>query len=120
MHATDLAERVLRLERESRRWRLATLVLLSVWLVPAATATPRTAEIDRETLDAWSAPYRGWYYWPGHIIASEPRVPGYPEFRNPDVPCVYQVPGGPAKWYMSYVAFNGQGYNSFVAQNLLL
>jgi hypothetical protein len=73
--------------------------------------------IDRETLDRWSAPYRGWHYWPDPIIPVEPKIPGHEAFRNTDAPCVYQLPGKPDKWYMSFIAFNGQGYNSFIAES---
>ena len=33
-----------------------------------------------------------------------------------DVPTVFQIPGDP-KWYMSYVGFDGGGYQSFVAES---
>jgi hypothetical protein len=74
-------------------------------------------DIDRATLDRWSAPYRNWHYWPDHVIPSEPRIAGHMKFHNTDVPCVYQLPGEPEKWTMSYIAFNGEGYNSFVAES---
>ena len=75
------------------------------------------AAIDRATLDEWSAPYRGWHYWPDHVIPAEPKIPGHEAFQNTDVPCVYQLPGQPDKWFMSFIAFDGQGYNSFVAES---
>lgn len=77
----------------------------------------RAEEIGRETLDRWSAPYRGWHYYADHVIPSEPKIPGHEAFRNTDVPCVYQLPGKPDVWYMSFIAFNGVGYNSFVAES---
>ena len=40
-----------------------------------------------------------------------PKIPGHEEFQNTDVPCVYQLPGQPDKWYMSFIGFDGQGYN---------
>jgi len=73
--------------------------------------------IDDEALDRWSAPYRGWHYYPDHVIPANPQIPGHEEFKNTDVPCVYQLPGQPDKWYMSFIAFNGKGYNSFVAES---
>ncbi len=95
-----------------------TLLALSL-LAPAAQAAQERppAEIDRPTLDRWSAPYRGWHYWPEPVIAAEPKIPGHDAFRNTDCPCVYQLPGRPETWYMSFIAFNGQGYNSFVAES---
>ncbi len=73
--------------------------------------------LDKETIDRWSTPYRGWHYWNDHIISSNPQIPGYEEFKNSDVPCVYQIPGQTNKWYMSFIAFNGKGYNSFVVES---
>jgi len=82
-----------------------------------AAAGAETPAIDRPTLDNWSAPYRGWHYWPDPIIPAEPKIAGYEGFRNTDAPTVYQLPGRPDTWYMTFIAFNGQGYNSFVVQS---
>lgn len=89
------------------RW---LLILLALPLAPGRAASALD-EMDRATLDAWSAPYRGWHYWPDHVIPAEPKIPGHESFHNPDVPCVYQLPGQPEKWFLSFIAFNGQGYN---------
>jgi len=92
------------------------LLLASVGALQTAQ-TAETPSIDREALDMWSAPYRAGHYWPEHIIPAEPNIPGYEKFQNTDVPCVYQLRGHPDKWFMSFIAFNGQGYNSFVAES---
>ena len=95
-----------------------TLICYSLLTAGNVIAADTTSEaIDRATLDRWSAPYRGWHYWPDHVIPAEPKIPGYEKFQSTDVPCVYQLPGQPEKWYMSYIAFNGQGYNSFVSES---
>jgi len=73
--------------------------------------------IDSATLDKWSAPYRGWHYYPTPVIPAEPKIPGYEKFKSTDVPCVYQLPGQASKYYMSFIAFDGKGYNSFVAES---
>ncbi len=73
--------------------------------------------IDAETLDRWSAPYRGWHYRPDYVIPNDPKIPGYEAFKAVDVPCVYQIPGRADRWYMSFIAFDGKGYNSFVAES---
>jgi beta-xylosidase len=73
--------------------------------------------IDQTTLDAWTAPYRGWHYHPDAIIPSHFRIPGYETFHSFDVPVVYQLPGQSGKWFLSFIGFNGQGYNSFVAES---
>ncbi len=95
---------------------LATL-LLALPTALKASETPATQPIDRETLDKWSSPYRGWHHQPDHVISADPKIPGNEEFKNTDVPCVYQIPGQPDKWHMSFIAFNGKGYNSFVAES---
>ena len=98
---------------------LAPLVLIALLLASVAPlhADTMTGDIDKTTLDQWSAPYRGWFYQPDHVIPSEPKIPGHGEFHNTDVPCVYQLPGQPDKWFMSFIAFDGKGYNSFVAES---
>ncbi|HTL52409.1 MAG TPA: hypothetical protein VL860_07545 [Planctomycetota bacterium] len=73
--------------------------------------------IDRATLDRWSAPYRGWHYHPEHVLPSAPAIPSHPQARNPDAPCVFQLPGQPDTWLMSFITFDGNGYNSFVAES---
>jgi beta-xylosidase len=94
---------------------LSTLGVLGL-VAPLACAA-EGPPIDRETLDRWSAPYRGWHYWPDPIIPAKPKIPGHEAFHNTDSPCVYQLPGKPDTWYMSFIAFNGQGYNSFIAES---
>ncbi len=73
--------------------------------------------IDAATLAKWSAPYQNWHYQPDHVISATPNIPGYESFTGTDVPNVYQLPGNTNKWYMSYIAFNGKGYNSFVSES---
>ncbi len=92
--------------------------LLGVWVLGASAAASFAAEpVEAETLERWAAPFRGWHYWPEHVIPAQPRIPGHENFANPDVPCVYQLPGQPDRWFMSFIAFNGLGYNSFVAES---
>jgi len=101
---------------ETRILMLATLLLVPLGALKAAEPA-HLAEIESQTLDQWSAPYRNWHYQPGHVIGSEPKIPGYEKFHSTDVPCVYQLPERPDRWYMSFIAFNGQGYNSFVVES---
>jgi hypothetical protein len=84
---------------------------------PEPDLASRPLSIDRPTLDRWSAPYRNWHYWPEHVVSSEPKIPGYEGFKNTDVPCIYQLPGQPNRWFMSFIAFDGHGYNSFVVES---
>ncbi len=98
------------------------LILIAISALHLSPGTARTqnqapAAIDRATLDAWSAPYRGWHYWPEPIIPAEPKVPGFEEFKNTDCPTIYQLPGQTDRWLMSFLGFNGKGYNSFVTES---
>jgi regulation of enolase protein 1 (concanavalin A-like superfamily) len=73
-------------------------------------------QIDAATLAAWSAPYRNWTYHPNHVIPASPNIPGYPSVSMTDVPTVFQLPGDP-KWYMTFIGFDGGGYQSFIAES---
>lgn len=84
--------------------------------VSTAADQPPVASIDRPTLDRWSAPYRGWHYWPEHVVPARPTVGSVANLLGTDVPTVYQVPGSD-KYYMSFIGFDGQGYQSFVAES---
>lgn len=97
-------------------WVPAVLALVAS-AVGATAETPPSDELDRATIDRWSAPYRGWHHYPEYVIPAKPKIPGHENFHSTDVPCVYQLPGMPEKWFMSFIAFNGQGYNSFVAES---
>ncbi len=82
-----------------------------------AAETIAIPDIDREALDKWAAPYRGWHHCPDYVIPAEPNIPGHEKFHSTDAPCVFQLPAQPDKWFMSFIGFNGQGYNSFVAES---
>jgi hypothetical protein len=75
--------------------KLATLTLISLLLVPLAAlraAEPTTTQqIDQKTLDEWSAPYRGWHYYPDPVIPSDWKIPANEKFHSYDVPTVYQL-----------------------------
>ncbi len=79
------------------------------------TAQPADS-IDAQTIHAWSAPFRNWHYYPEHVIPNTPNIPGYEGVHKTDVPTVFQLPNDP-KWYMSFIGFDGQGYQSFVAKS---
>jgi predicted GH43/DUF377 family glycosyl hydrolase len=113
----DCEEHKMKMQPLAKASRLLTFWLLVSLGTLLVAGTSAGQDIDRETLDKWSAPYRGWHYWPESVIAAEPKIPGHESFRNTDVPCVYQLPGQPDKWFMSFIAFDGKGYNSFVAES---
>ena len=96
---------------------ISILVGAAAWLSPAEGAlAPATDDIDRATLDQWSAPYRGWHYWPEHVVPSVPEIAGATNILGTDVPTVYQIPGDP-KFHLSFVTFDGHGYQSYVADS---
>ncbi len=72
--------------------------------------------IDSGTVSNWSAPFRNWHYWPDHVIPATPPLPGATNILGTDIPTVFQIPGDD-KWYMSFVAFDGKGYQSYIAES---
>lgn len=92
------------------------MLLAAAMLGPFLPAAGAEEPIDRATLDRWAAPYRGWYYWPEYILPGNPKIDGFPKVHMTDCPTVYQVPGD-RHWYLSFVGFDGNGYQSFVAQS---
>ena len=95
---------------------LTSSLILGILLVAASPAAAGIT-IDADTVAKWSTPYQNWHYQPDHVISSTPNIPGYESFSGTDVPTVYQLPGDTDTWYMSYIAFNGKGYNSFVSES---
>jgi len=100
------------------QWVAFLAVGLPAMLWFGGTAAPAADDpVDRATLDRWSATFRGWHYRPDHVIPAKPRIPGHEEFENPDCPTVFQLPGQPDRWFLSFIAFNGRGYNSFITES---
>lgn len=92
---------------------LAALVFSAT--LPCAVAE-ESATIDLDTVKRWSAPYRDWYYHPDHVIPAKPNIKGFEDVHKTDVPTVFQLPGD-AKWYMTFIGFDGKGYQSFMAES---
>ena len=91
-------------------------LLVAVLFVASVASTIQAQDLAQATLAQWSAPYRNWHYWPEHVVPSTPQVGTITNLLGTDVPTVYQVPGD-AKWYMSFIGFDGRGYQSFVAES---
>ena len=88
---------------------------LCLFLLFSASVTKADDAIDTATVEKWSQKFTGWKaYYPDHVISSKPNISGYADVCMVDVPTVYQIPGD-SKWYMSFIGFNGKGYQSFVA-----
>jgi len=96
------------------KWMLLSSLLIIIF---SCNSDDKSSVIDAKTMNKWSAPYRGWFYYPEPVITSDFRIPGHEDFNSFDAPHVYQLPDHPDKWYMSFIGFNGQGYNSFVVES---
>ena len=83
--------------------------------VPAQSVEDSTA-MDTNTVKQWSAPYRNWHYYPDHVIGAKPNIKGFENVKMTDVPTVFQLPGD-KKWYMTFIGFDGKGYQSFIAES---
>lgn len=92
------------------------LLALSLLAVTSAIADEKPAPIDPETIKKWSAPYRGWHYHPDHVIPAKPEIKGFEDVTMTDVPTIFQLSDDP-KWYMSFIGFDGKGYQTFIAES---
>ena len=92
------------------------LLFLLVLQLGAPLGAAESVAIDSATLAKWSAPYRGWHYHPEHVIAGNPEIPGYEDVAMTDVPTVFQLPDD-NRWYMSFIGFDGKGYQSFITES---
>ena len=77
---------------------------------------PRKSLISSHDTHEWSKKYRDWTYHPTHVIQSCPIIPGYDGIIMTDVHTVYQLPNNDL-FYMSFVGFDGSGYQTFVAES---
>jgi len=93
-----------------------TAVGCALTLVSSAVAGAADGGISARHMEGWAAPFLGWHYYPEHVIAAQPAIAGFEAFHSTDCPTVYQIPGEPG-WRMSFIAFNGRGYNSFVSRS---
>ena len=90
---------------------LGPVVLRCARLIPV-----QSFKIDDDTVKKWSKPYRNWYYYPDLVIPSKPNIKGYEDVKMTDVPTVFQLEDND-KWYMSFIGFDGTGYQSFMAES---
>ncbi|KAL9181743.1 hypothetical protein ACHAXT_012086 [Thalassiosira profunda] len=77
---------------------------------------PRKSLISSHAVHSWSQKYRGWHHHPTHVIKPGPAIPGYDNIQMTDVPTVYQLPDD-EKYYMSFIGFDGEGYQTFIAES---
>ncbi len=91
------------------------LFLIFIYLVPAQNSEI-SVTIDSNTVKQWSAPYRNWYYYPDHVIPPKPNITGFENVYMTDVPTIFQLPDS-NKWYMMFIGYDGNSYQSFVAES---
>ncbi len=77
----------------AKYWYVSLLNAGLMILILSCKQHEYSGQIDRATLDKWSAPYRGWHYYAEPIIPSDFRIQGFEDFHSFDVPTVYQIPG---------------------------
>jgi len=72
--------------------------------------------IDELTLKKWSESYCNWHYHPELVIPDKPNIKGFENVKMTDVPTVFQINGND-KWLMTFIGFDGKGYQSFIAES---
>ncbi len=108
-------------KRVTKKHQSNSIILGSVLaFLACGTMSAQDAEesmiIDTNTVKQWSAPYRNWHYYPDHVISGKPNIKGFEMVHKTDVPTVFQLPGD-KKWYMTFIGYDGKGYQSFVAES---
>lgn len=94
-----------------------SMILMEQVYGPGKHSIPRKALLSIELVRKWSQKYRNWHQHPKHVIPCKVEIPGYKNIRMTDVPTVYQLPNDKRTYYMTFVAFNGMCYQSFVAES---
>jgi predicted GH43/DUF377 family glycosyl hydrolase len=83
---------------------------------PESKELNKSAKIEDMTIKEWSESFRNWNYYPELVIPSNPDIKGFETIKMTDVPTVFQLPGD-KKWYMTFIGFDGKGYQSFIAES---
>jgi predicted GH43/DUF377 family glycosyl hydrolase len=99
--------------------RLSVFLMLPVLCLGCQTrdgGPEDRAEMDEITIRKWSEPFRNWHYYPDLIIPANPGIEGFEDVKMTDVPTVFQVKGSD-RWLMTFIGFDGMGYQSFVAES---
>jgi len=76
----------------------------------------RESLISSQDIHEWSMKYRGWQHHADHVIKPDVSFLGFEGIQMTDVPTVYQLPGDEL-FYMSFIGFDGVGYQSFIAES---
>lgn len=94
-----------------------TMILMNKIYSSGRYSIHRKNLISSYKIQQFSKKYRGWIYHAEHIISPSPDIPGYDGIQMTDVPTIYQLPGQKEKFYMSFIGFDGIGYQTFVAES---
>lgn len=97
-------------------WTTSLLGLAFPAALRGAEPNPAPEAIDAATVERWSEKFLGWHYWPEYMVAPKPGVAGFEAVQMTDCPTVFQLPDDP-KWYMTFIGFDGRGYQSFLAES---
>ncbi len=79
-------------------------------------ALQKSLKIDVKTIKEWSATFRDWHYYPDLVIPALPDIEDFENIVMTDVPTVFQLHDD-KKWYMTFIGFDGKGYQSFIAES---
>ena len=90
-------------------------IVFSAGLV-RAEPSPGGDAIDSATVERFSQKFLGWHYWPEYVVRPKPGIAGFDAVHMTDCPTVFQLPGD-TKWYMTFIGFDGRGYQSFLAES---
>lgn len=81
-----------------------------------STESEKSLKIADETIKKWSKPFRNWHYHPDLVIPAKPDIKGFEDVNKTDVPTVFQIKWK-NRWYMTFIGFDGKGYQSFIAES---
>ncbi|KAL7547710.1 hypothetical protein ACHAWF_010986 [Thalassiosira exigua] len=93
-----------------------TMVLMDTHYGGGRYCFPRQSLVSSHIVRKWSMKYRGWKHHPTHVIKPNPTIPGFEEIQMTDVPTIFQLSGSDL-YFMSFVGFDGSGYQSFLAES---
>ncbi|EDY84746.1 hypothetical protein VDG1235_4379 [Verrucomicrobiia bacterium DG1235] len=104
------------MKRASRLGFLLSLAGLAGSLLAEEPMKNVAPDISIEQAQRWSEKFRNWHYYPDHVIPSSPEIEGVEGVHMTDVPTIFQLPGDPL-YYMSFLGYDGRGYQSFIANS---
>lgn len=94
-----------------------TMVLMEKKYSYGRHSFARNSLISSQDVHTWSNKYRYWHHHPSHVIRPDIVIKGHEGIQMTDVPTVYQLPGDDSMFYMSFIGFDGVGYQSFVSES---